>query len=390
MTIDRVILIILDSVGAGAAPDAADYGDEGSDTLANTARQVGGVRLPNLQRLGLGNLTEIQGVPPMAAPVGAFGRMVQSAAGKDSAGGHWELAGLQLDAPLASFPQGLPKVLANELTRITGRGVLPAVATAHEAELQALGPEHMATGSWIVTTSNSSVVHISAHEDVVPLDELYDACRAARTLFDAHRVGRVVASPFTGPRKDRFEHTRRRRDYALMPPRATVFDRCQSHGVPVVGIGRIEELFCGQGLDDSLPTQGNTDGMIKTVEILSRLDRGLVVTNLGDFDTRYGHARDPGGYARCLEEFDVQLAMLLSRARDNDLLLLTADHGNDPTRQGWDHSREYVPILAVGPAKAAGVDLGTRTSFADVGATICEVFGTLAPEAGEGFYGAIS
>lgn len=385
-----MILLILDSVGAGAGPDAADYGDEGADTLGNIARHVSGLRVPNLQRLGLGNILSIEGVGKMAASQGAFGKMAHSTTGKDSACGHWELAGLELRSPLATFPDGLPDDVINHLERRTGRRILGNVATSAEAALQAFGDQHLAGGQWILTTSSNSVVHLSAHEEAVSQDELYEACQTARDLLDPHRIGRVIARPFVGPRDGRFEHTRHRRDFTLMPPRPTVLDHCHNGGVSVVGIGRIDDLFCGRGLEESMPTQGNTDGMIKTVETMTRLERGLVITNLADFDTRYGHPRDPDGYAHCLEEFDVQLAMLLSRSRDTDLMLLTADHGNDPTRDGSDHSREYVPLLAAGPSTAAGVDLGIRSSLADVGATIADVFGVEPPEAGESFLSEIS
>ncbi len=390
VTIERVILVILDSVGAGAAPDAKAYGDEGANTLGNIARHVGGLRLPNLERLGLGNVTAIDGLARITATQGAFGRLRKRSAGKDTISGHWELAGLEMRRPFATFPDGFPAELVEAFTRRTGRGVLGNAAMAQSAVLKELGEEHVASGRWILTTCEGSVFQVAAHEDVVPVDELYTACRLARRIVDPYRVSQVVARPFKGRRKDGYKFTPRRREFNMAPPRPTVLDTLSARGVPVVGVGRIDSIFTGRGLTERLPSQGNTDGMIKMIEAMVRLGAGLVVTHLDDFDSRYGHRRDPKGYARCLEEFDVQLAMLLSRARDGDLLLLTADHGTDPTRPGSGHSRELVPILAAGPTTTAGVDLGTRKSFADVGATIAEVFGVEPPEAGESFLKDIS
>ncbi len=389
MTIARVILIILDSVGAGATPDAEAYGDHGAGTLSNVARHVQGMRLPNLERLGLGNVAAIEGVAPNATPQAACGKLRPRAAGKDSTTGHWELSGLEIDQPFATFPDGFPATAIAAFGRQTGRGVLGNVAGSEQAILDQLGEEHMETGDWIVYSSANSVFHVAAHKDVVSLDELYDSCRLARQIVDPLHVGRVSARPFKGSPEKGFEPTDRRRDFSRLPPRPTVLDHLRELGLPVVGIGRIDEIFAGQGLSETIPSKGNTDGMIKTIESMARIDQGLVVTNLNDFDA-CGHRRDPKGYARCLEELDVQLAMLLSRASDDDLVLLTADHGNDPTWDGTDHTREYVPIIAAGPSKAAGVNLGVRRSFADVAATVAEVFGAAPPEAGEGFLKNIS
>lgn len=388
MTIARVILVILDSVGAGALPDAEAYGDRGSGTLTNVAREVQGLRLPNLERLGLGNVTEIEGVARNPAPQAACGKLAPHAQGKDSTTGHWELSGLTLDRPFATFPDGFPKSAISAFERQTGRRVLGNRAMPEQAAFAELGPEHVKTGDWIVFSSANSVFNVAAHKDVVSQEELYDACRVAREIVDPLTVSRVSARPFTGSAAKRFEPTGRRRDFSMLPPRPTVLDHLRADGLPVVGIGRIDEIFAGQGLSETIPTQGNTDGMIKTIEAMARLDRGLILTNLHDFDD-CGHRRDPEGYARCLEELDVQLAMLLSRAGDDDLVLLTADHGNDPTRDGADHSREYVPIIAAGPAGTAGVDLGVRR-LADVAATVAEIFDATPPEAGEGFYKAIA
>ncbi len=389
MTISRVILVILDSVGAGPAPDAAAYGDEGANTLTNTSRHVGGLRLPNLERLGLGNVTSIEGVGRLKASQGAWGRIQKVSPGKDSATGHWEIAGLEIQEPFATFPDGFPPEILQAFERETGRGILGNRRASGEDLINELGQEHLDSGRWIVYTSADSVFQIAAHQDVMPPDELYDGCRAARRILDDYRVCRVIARPFKG-RPGKFTTTYQRRDFSMPPPRPTVFDNLRARGLPVIGVGKVSDIFSGRGISETIHSQGNTDGIIKMVEAMSRFDQGLVVTNLVDFDARYGHRRDPQGYSRCLEEFDIQLAMLLSRSRDGDLLLLTADHGNDPTRPGSDHTRELVPIIAAGPPSAAGVDLGTRQSLADVGATIAEVFGVEPPEIGESFLQEIS
>ena len=389
VTISRVILVILDSAGAGPAPDATDYGDQGANTLTHTAREVGGLRLPNLERLGLGNIVSIEGVARMKAALGAYGVMQKASPGKDSATGHWELAGLETRKPFATFPDGFPPEITQAFERETGRGILGNRVDGDQAILDELGEEHLATGKWIVYTSSDSVFQVAAHQSVVSAEDLYDSCLIARDILDPYRVCRVIARPFRG-RAGKFEPTHHRRDFTMPPPRPTVLDHLRARGLPVVGIGKVSDIFSGRGVSETVHSQGNTDGMIKMVETMTRLDDGLVVTNLVDFDARYGHRRDPQGYARCLEEFDIQLAMLLSRRRDGDLVLLTADHGNDPTRPGSEHTRELVPVIAAGPPSAAGVRLGARRSLADVGATIADVFGVEPPEIGESFLEEIS
>ncbi len=388
MAISRVILLILDSVGVGPAPDAGAYGDDGANTLSHTARKVGGLRLPNLERLGLGNVTQIEGVAAVKASQGAYGTMQKVSPGRDSATGHWEIAGLETREPFATFPDGFPPEITQAFERETGRGILGNQAAPGQVMLDQLGEEHLATGRFIVYTSGDSVFQVAAHESIMPAEELYDSCKAARRILDPYRVCRVIARPFRG-RAGKFKSTYQRRDFAMPPQQATVFDHLRARSLPVVGVGKVSDIFSGRGINETIHTQGNTDGIIKMIEAMTRLETGLVVTNLVDFDSRYGHHRDPRGYARCLEEFDIQLAMLLSRSQDGDLLLLTADHGNDPTRPGSDHSRELVPIIAAGPSKTAGVNLGTRR-LADVGATIAEVFGVELPETGESFLPKIS
>ncbi len=389
VTILRVILVILDSAGAGPGPDSAACGDAEASTLANTAHAVGGLRLPNLERLGLGNIVPIEGIARIKASQGAYGRMRRVSPDKDSATGYWELAGLETDKPFATFAGGFPPEITQAFERETGRGILGNRQAAGQMILEEHGEEHLATGRWIIYTSANSVFQVAAHEDIVPPDELYDSCHLARRILDPYRVLRVVARPFRG-RPGQFVSTYQRRDFSMPPPRPTVFDHLRARGIPVVGVGKVSDFFSGRGVSETIYSRGNTDGVIKMIEAMTRLDRGLVVTNLVDFDTRYGHRRDPRGYARSLEEFDIQLAMLLSRSQDGDLLLLTADHGKDATLPGTDNTRELVPILAAGPPSAAGINLGTRRSLADVGATIAEVVGVAAPEIGECFSEEIS
>jgi phosphopentomutase len=374
MTKRRVVLLVLDSCGCGGAADAADYGDAGADTLGHTAHAVGGLELPHLRGLGLGNLTEMRGVPAAAAPGGAFGRMNERSAGKDTTTGHWELSGLVTTEPFRTFTDGFPSELIEAFVRETGRGVLGNKVASGTDVIEELGPEQRRTGAWIVYTSVDSVFQVAAHEDVIPLDELYAACRIARRLCDPYRIGRVIARPFRGE-PGSLERTYDRHDYAMPPHAETVLDRLAEAGIPIVGVGKIGDIFCGQGIAESIRSAGNVDGMHKTIERLRTLTHGLLFTNLVDFDSRYGHRRDPAGFARALRQFDEQLPALVEQIGNDDLLMITADHGNDPTHRGTDHTREQVPLLVYGPKGAAGVDLGARESFCDVAATLAEAFG---------------
>jgi phosphopentomutase len=391
MSIERVIVLVLDSVGAGAAPDAAAYGDAGADTLGHTAAAAGGLVVPTLQQIGLGNLRPLEGVPPAAAPRGAFGKMRELSAGKDTQTGHWELAGLKIDHPFPTFPDGFPPAILDPFRARTGRGVLGNKPASGTEILDELGEVHLQTGALIVYTSADSVFQIAAHTDVVPLEELYRICAIAREILDPYQVGRVIARPFVGAGKGAFRRTYDRRDFGMEPPAPTVLDQLAGAGLPVVGVGKIHDIYAGRGITSSIHTEGNSDGMAKTQEALGELERGVVLTNLVDFDSVYGHRRNAVGYAECLRAFDAELAELL-RALDpaRDLIMLTADHGTDPTFRGTDHTREFVPILAFGPATAAGVDLGTRGSFADLGATMAEIFGVQPPPFGTSFLSEIA
>lgn len=384
---DRVFLIVLDGVGCGALPDAERFGDAGAHTLAHTLAATG-VRLPHLEALGLGNITPLPGVAPAARPAAHFGRMAEQSAGKDTMTGHWELMGLISTRPFATFPEGFPPELIAEFERRTGRGTLGNRPASGTAIIEELGEEHLRTGRLIVYTSADSVFQIAAHEDVVPLEELYAACRVARELCDAYGVARVIARPFTG-RPGSFQRTAHRRDYPVPPPRPTVLVRLKEAGWDVIALGKISDIYAGTGIGESVPTVSNADGMRRLLEVAGRRFRGLAFVNLVDFDSKYGHRRDPEGFASALAEFDAWLPSLQAVLGPRDLLIVTADHGNDPTHAGTDHTREYVPLLVWYPGLAAGRDLGLRRTFADVGATVAANFSVPPPEAGRSFLEAI-
>ena len=368
---NRVILIVLDSVGAGELPDAAKYGDEGSDTIGNISRAVP-LRVPTLRRLGLSRVTTIGG--QVSAPEAAFGRMAEASPGKDSVTGHWELAGLVLDRPFPVFPDGFPASIMEPFERRIGRPSLGNKAASGTAIIDELGPEHIRTGKPIVYTSADSVFQIAAHEAVIPVVQLYEFCEIAFELVGRGLgVGRVIARPFVGE-PGAFQRTANRRDFALTPFEPTLLDLLTDAGWPVIAIGKIEDLFAGRGISHAVHTSSDADGMDQVERAIETTSRGLIFANLVDFDTVYGHRNDPPGYAANLERFDGRLASFLPRIGQNDLLVITADHGNDPTTPSTDHSREHVPLLVYGPSVRAGVDLGVRSSFADLGQTIADLF----------------
>ncbi len=372
MRIRRVILIVMDSVGVGELPDAAAYGDQGSNTLGNLHRRVP-LQVPTLRRLGLGRVVDIGGEAPV--PEGAFGRMAEASPGKDSVTGHWEMAGLVLDRPFPTFPHGFPPDLIDAVERRIGRRTLGNCVASGTVIIEDLGPEHLRTGSPIVYTSADSVFQIAAHEGVIPVDELYRICDAAFSLAAEGRgIGRVIARPFVGE-PGAFRRTANRRDFALPPRGETLLDRLVRAGRPVVGIGKIGDLFAGRGLTASHHTDSDDHGMDRLVAELPRTSEGLLFMNLVDFDTLYGHRNDVRGYAANLERFDARLAALLPRLQAGDLLVVTADHGNDPTTPSTDHSREFVPVLATGARVRSGADIGTRHTFADLGQTVAEALG---------------
>jgi phosphopentomutase len=376
-------------VGAGELPDAEGYGDRGSNTLGNLSRSVGGLDLPHLAALGLGNILQIQGVPPAERPKGAFGRMAEVNPGKDSTSGHWEIAGVRLSRPFPTFPDGFPRHIIRAFEDGIGRATLGNEVASGTEIIQRLGNEHVRTGYPIVYTSADSVFQIAAHEEIVPLDRLYEMCRIARRLLVGENgVGRVIARPFLG-RDGRYSRTGNRRDFSIEPTGPTVLDRAKEHDLPVTAIGKIVDLYAGRGMTEQRVTHGNAEGMAEIERAMERCERGLIMANLVDFDTLWGHRNDPEGFKRGLEEFDAWLPRALSRLKDEDLLVMTADHGNDPTTPSTDHSREYVPIVATGPRIRPGREIGVRSSFADLGATIAEHLGLDPLENGSSFHAEI-
>ena len=371
---ERVFVIVLDSVGIGELPDAAQYGDRGSDTLGNIGRQEA-LRLPTLESLGLGNIVTLPGIPPADAPRGAFGRMAEASPGKDSVTGHWEIAGLVLDRPFPTFPDGFPVSLIEAFEARIGRGILGNEVASGTEIVNRLGATHMVTGRPIVYTSADSVFQIAAHEDVIPATDLYRMCEVAYDLtVEGLGLGRVIARPFRGE-PGAFVRTANRHDYAMPPRGETLLDKLTAAGVPVIAIGKIADLFARRGITRAIATPSDEAGMDAVGSAMRDESFGLVFANLVDFDTLYGHRNDVAGYARNLERFDDRLSYLLPKLRETDLLIVTADHGNDPTTPSTDHSREFVPIVATGPGVTAGVDLGTRSTFADLGQTVAENFG---------------
>jgi phosphopentomutase len=366
----RAIILVLDGVGVGAAPDAAAYGDTGSDTLGNLARALGGLSLPNLAAAGLGNVAPIDGVAPTPSPQGAWGKMRPASAGKDSTTGHWEIAGLHLERPFPTYPDGFPQGLLDEFSRATGRGVIGNVPASGTEIIARLGPEHERTGHLIVYTSADSVFQIAAHERVVPLAQLYAACETARAMLVApNDVSRVIARPFIGS-PGAYERTTNRRDYALAPPDETLLDDLAGAGVSRAGVGKVDDLFAGRSLR-ARHTRNNAEGIEFILEWLRGEQGGLLFANLVDFDTLYGHRNDTAGFERALRQFDDALPVIRSALREDDLLFITADHGNDPTTRSTDHAREYVPLLALGDP-VHPVSLGERETFSDLGATVAE------------------
>ena len=369
----RAIILVLDGVGIGAAPDAADYGDVGSDTLGNVARAVGGLAVPHLERAGLGCIAPLAGVAAVTAPTGAWGMMAPRSAGKDSTTGHWEIAGVWLDRPFPTYPGGFPAELIEEFARRTGRRVLGNVVASGTTVLDTYGEAHQRTGDWIVYTSADSVFQVAAHEAIVPLAELYAACEAARAMLVApHDVSRVIARPFVGV-PGAWRRTANRRDLAIAPPAETLLDALAAAGIPRTGVGKVDDLFARRGLEGG-HTADNGEGVTRILEWLRGGPDGLLFANLVDFDQLYGHRNDVPGFHGAVRAFDAALPDLIAALRQDDLLFITADHGNDPTTPSTDHARECVPVLALGPQVVPG-PLGTRSTFADLGATVAEWLG---------------
>jgi phosphopentomutase len=383
----RVILLVLDSVGIGALPDAGDYHDAGADTLGHIAAALGGLRLANLEKLGLGKIAPLQGVAADGSALGGYGKLAEQSAGKDTTTGHWEIAGIIKKTPFPTYPQGFPTTLMEQFSQIIGRGVLGNKPASGTAFIEELGAVHLKTGKVIVYTSADSVLQIAAHEAVVPLEELYDICQKARKLLNGeHAVGRVIARPFTGV-PGSFKRTVNRRDFSLDPVEVTMLDRIKQAGYAVMGVGKISDIYNGRGLTESQHTTGNMDSVTATLHFMKVNRPGLIFTNLVEFDMNYGHRRDVDGYAAALRDFDRRLPELMTALQPNDVLMITADHGCDPTWKGTDHTREYVPLLVYGSKIKPDVNLGVRESFADIAATITELLAVEPVAHGRSFVG---
>lgn len=381
----RITVIVLDGVGIGAAPDAADYGDEGTNSIANVAEVIGGISLPNLGKLGLGNITPVKGVPATDSPEGGFGKMQPMSAGKDTMSGHWEMMGIYLPEPAPTYPDGFPDEIMDEFEERIGRETLANRPASGTEIIKELGEEHIRTGKPIVYTSADSVFQIAAHEDVIPVDELYEISKTAREILTGkHAVGRVIARPFVGDNPENFTRTDNRRDFSRAPESDTVLDKLHTAGFDVWSVGKIDDIFVHRGITRKNHTLGNQESTQTTINLLEEDFNGLLFVNLIEFDMIYGHRNDPKGYYSALKAFDEAIPKIQERLSERDLVIVSADHGVDPTTESTDHSREFVPLLVFGP-RVRGVDLGTRKSFADVGATITENFKLTPPEIGTSF-----
>ncbi|MGG0336668.1 phosphopentomutase [Priestia aryabhattai] len=385
-TYKRVFLIVMDSVGIGESPDAEKYNDKGADTFGHIAEHCNGLHMPNMAKLGLSNIREIKGIDKAEKPLAYYTKMQEASAGKDTMTGHWEIMGLNIDTPFNVFPDGFPEELISQLEEKTGRKIIGNKPASGTEILDELGNQHMETGDLIVYTSADSVLQIAAHEEIVPIDELYKICEIARelTLDDPYMIGRVIARPFLGE-PGNFTRTSNRHDYALKPFGCTVMNELKDNDIDVIAIGKISDIYDGEGVTKSLRTKSNMDGMDKLVDTLNMNFTGLSFLNLVDFDALYGHRRDPQGYGQALEEYDARLEEVFDLLKEDDLLIITADHGNDPVHHGTDHTREYVPLLVYNKGMQEGKELSIRQTFADIGATVAENFGVTMPKHGKSF-----
>jgi len=383
---NRVFLIVMDSVGIGEAPDAKEFDDIGADTLGHIAEHMNGLYMPNMGELGLSNIREIKGIEKAVNPKAHYTKMQEASNGKDTMTGHWEIMGLHIEQPFRTFPEGFPKVLIEELESRTGRKIIGNKPASGTAILDELGQEHLDTGALIVYTSADSVLQIAAHEDIIPIEEQYRICEIARelTLDEKYMVGRVIARPFVGE-PGAFERTSNRHDYALKPFGKTVMNTLKDENYDVIAIGKISDIYDGEGVTKAIRTKDNDDGMTKIVETLDMDFTGISFLNLVDFDAKYGHRRDPKGYGEALEAYDMRLPEIINKMKNDDLLIITADHGNDPVHHGTDHTREYVPLLVYHKGIETGKELPVRETFADLGATIAENFQVQLPEHGKSF-----
>lgn len=384
--INRVIWIVLDSVGMGEMPDSVKFGDVGCNTIGNVSSKLGGLKLPNMEKLGLGNIEGMKNINKVENPIGCFGRFAEMSDGKDTTTGHWEMCGIQLDKPFPTYPQGFPKEIVEAFEKAIGRKILGNKPASGTAILDELGEEHIKTGCPIVYTSADSVFQIAAHEDIYSVEELYKICQIARDmLVGEHAVARVIARPFVGEAKGNFTRTSNRRDFSLKPIHETVLDKLKASKLSVMAVGKIEDIFQGAGITEAVHTKDNMDGVDKTLEYMKEDKKGLIFTNLVDFDMKWGHRNNAEEYGRGLEAFDVRLAEIMEQMKDDDILFITADHGCDPTTEGTDHTREYVPFLAYGKALSKGKDLKTRKTFSDMGQTVADIFKIEPIKNGESF-----
>jgi phosphopentomutase len=385
-TYKRIFLIVMDSVGIGESPDAEKFGDKGADTLGHIAERMNGLNMPNMGKLGLSNIREIKGIDKADNPLAYYTKMMESSNGKDTMTGHWEIMGLNIQTPFRVFPDGFPDELLSELVKRTGRKIIGNKPASGTEILDELGEEHMKTGALIVYTSADSVLQIAAHEEIIPIEEQYKICKIARelTLDEKYMVGRVIARPFLGE-PGNFKRTANRHDYALKPFDRTVMSEMKDAGLDVIAIGKISDIYDGEGVTQSLRTISNMDGMDKLVQTLDMDFTGMSFLNLVDFDALYGHRRDPEGYGNALEEYDARLPEVFAKLKDDDLLIITADHGNDPVAPGTDHTREYVPLIVYSKKMAEGKELPVRETFADIGATVAENFKVKMPNFGKSF-----
>jgi phosphopentomutase len=387
--IDRVVLLVLDSVGIGELPDAWEYGDEGSNTLGHIYEHIPGFSLPTLERLGLGNITGITSIPAHKNPIGCYGKAAELSKGKDTTSGHWEIAGIIVETPFPTYPQGFPAAIINEFERLIGRKTLGNKAASGTAIIEELGEEHIKTGQPIVYTSADSVFQLAAHEEIIPPAELYQMCLKARMLLDGpHRVSRVIARPFVG-HPGGFVRTANRRDFSIEPPSDTLLDYAVAKGLEVIAIGKIDDIFQGRGITKAVHTGSNRDGIERTLEFIRGNNKGIIFTNLVDFDMKFGHRNNVEGYATALQQADRGIEVILGSLGEQDIIIITADHGCDPTTESTDHSREYVPILVYGKRIKRGVNLGIRDSFCDIGATVADILCINGLKCGMSFKGLI-
>ncbi|MCR1953778.1 phosphopentomutase [Clostridioides mangenotii] len=382
----RVIWIIIDSVGIGELPDADKFGDVGANTIGNIVKSQGDINMPNIVDMGIGNIDGVDFLEKADKPAAAFGKCAEISQGKDTTTGHWEMAGIVVDKPFKTFPNGFPKEIIDEFEKQTGRKVVGNKPESGTVILDELGEHQIKTGDAIVYTSADSVLQIAAHEEIIPLEELYNMCKIARKIMSGdNAVARIIARPYIGNKKGSFERTSNRRDYSVDPFKTTVLDNIKGSGLDVIAVGKIEDIFNGKGITEAVHTKDNMDGVDKTIKYIKSNNRGLVYTNLVDFDSKYGHRRDPKGYKKAIEEFDARLPEIIEAMKEDDILIINSDHGNDPTYKGTDHTREYIPVLIYGDRIKKGVNLGVRSSFCDIGATIADILGVEKTNCGESF-----